>query len=153
MFTDPVLQDLLGQVRLAERRGRFYRRRHINRLMLKTQPGVLFVFGDNMRAAGFGGQAYSMRGEPNAVGIPTKWAPTTMEPYYFTDNDRFDPLVIQRLSEAYARLLLGLATGTDVVVPWDGVGTGRAQLPVRAPKLFKIINAGLDILESFAADV
>ncbi|KKL05458.1 hypothetical protein LCGC14_2605850, partial [marine sediment metagenome] len=51
-------------------------RDHITRQMLRDEPDTLFVFGDNMQRRGLGGQAFAMRGEPNAVGIPTKIFPS-----------------------------------------------------------------------------
>ena len=35
-----------------------------------------YLFGDNLRRVGMGGQAKSMRGEPNAIGIATKNGPS-----------------------------------------------------------------------------
>jgi len=46
--------------------------KHITRQMLRAEPGTLWVFGDNLQRKGLGGQAKEMRGEPNAIGIPTK---------------------------------------------------------------------------------
>ena len=55
----------------------------ITRADLRANPDTLYVFGDNMRRRGMGGQAAEMRGEPNAVGIPTKWRPSRTEWDFF----------------------------------------------------------------------
>lgn len=47
----------------------------ITRDMLRKEPEARFVFGDNAYRKGFGGQAKEMRGEPNALGVATKWYP------------------------------------------------------------------------------
>ena len=110
-------------------------RRWIRRQMLRDEPGKLFVFGDNMAREGYGGQAREMRGEPNAVGIPTKWAATRHESAYFKDGD-FEA-VAPAIDDAFRKLL---RHDGDIVWPTDGIGTGLAQLPGRAPKIFKYIE-------------
>jgi hypothetical protein len=42
-----------------------------------------YVFGDNGRRIGFGGQAKEMRGEPNAIGVATEWVPTNRPNAFF----------------------------------------------------------------------
>ncbi len=53
---------------------------------LKTNQGVMYLFGDNDMRVGKGGQAKEMRGEPNAIGIRVKKAPKTTNAYY-TDEE------------------------------------------------------------------
>ena len=63
--------------------------------MVRRQWGTtVFVFGDNMERCGFGGQAAAMRGEPNAVGVPTKWAPGSAPADFFCDDDLKDLAVL-----------------------------------------------------------
>lgn len=114
-------------------------RKFIRRADLRAEPDTLFVFGDNMARRGFGGQAKEMRGEPNAVGIPTKMLPATTPDAYFTDTSWFD--VRPRIDEAFDRLEQHLRRGGDVVFPTDGIGTGRAQLATRAPAIAAYILA------------
>ena len=57
----------------------------ITRDDLKRNPEHLFAFGDNMARRGLGGQAKEMRGEPNAVGVPTKWEPTMYPSGFFSE--------------------------------------------------------------------
>ena len=105
--------------------------------MVEGAPEVLFVFGDNLAGFGNGGQAV-IRGYTNAVGIPTKRAPRTDAAAFFTDDDlgefQFAASVPLR------RLRAHLETGGIVLWPSDGVGTGRAELPTRAPKLWAALE-------------
>lgn len=113
-----------------------YHRRYTKQL-LRTYPDYTFVFGDNMCRAGRGGQAAVCRGEPNTLGIPTKRAPSMAEGAFFADTQLDAMLEVHEALEMVRRLL---AEGRTVVVPYHGVGTGRAQLPKRAPKLLAMIN-------------
>jgi len=108
----------------------------ITRAMLRAAPTTLFVFGDNMARAGNGGQAYEMRGEPNAVGIPTKWRPSMHEDAFFCDRDL--PKVLDVVVPIWERLTHHLAAGGEIIWPEDGIGTGRAQLKERAPMIYGI---------------
>ncbi len=55
------------------------RQRIITRAEVRANPDRYYVFGDNMTGTGYGGQAAQMRGEVNAVGVPTKWRPDNNE--------------------------------------------------------------------------
>jgi hypothetical protein len=101
--------------------------------MLRQAPGTLFVFGDNLQRTGFGGQAAEMRGEPNAVGIPTKIRPQNTEGSFFSDADYGK--VIPIIDAAFSTLEQHLERGGDVVFPADGIGTGRARLASMAPRI------------------
>ena len=54
---------------------------------LRAEPDKIFLFGDNLKQAGYGGQAKEMRGEENAVGIPSKKAPSNSPTSFFTDKE------------------------------------------------------------------
>jgi hypothetical protein len=60
---------------------------HITRQRVRENLDTIFIFGDNLQEKGFGGQAREMRGEPNAIGIPTKNAPDLRESSFFSDQD------------------------------------------------------------------
>lgn len=105
---------------------------------LRARPETLFVFGDNMARLGHGGQARACRGEPNAVGIPTKWRPATDHAAFFS-NDDIDK-VKPEIDRAFARLSAHLQAGGTVVIPEDGVGTGLARLPDAAPVIYRYIT-------------
>jgi|SRR5882672_535220 len=111
----------------------------ITRAMLRAEPETLFVFGDNMLGKGDGGQAYHMRGEPNAVGIPTKWRPTMRDDAFFCDRD-IAP-VLEVVVPIFQRLGSHLDAGGTVVWPEDGIGTGRAELRERAPAIYEMFRA------------
>ena len=139
------------------------RQKWIVRRDLHAYPNRLYAFGDNMARLGYGGQAREMRGEPNAVGIPTKWAPTTNEKAYFTDDILVPPIpyitteqmlkfhpnqrVIDSIDKGFAKLRDYLAAGGEVVIPTDGLGTGLSELPTRAPRIHAYIEAWIRGLE------
>lgn len=120
-----------GTIRYAKR---------YTRAEIRANPNTLYVFGDNVAQYGRGGQAAECRGEPNAVGIPTKWSPSMDEESFFTDEALLKPVVLGRIGDEFRRLRAHLASGGNVVWPADGVGTGLAQLPQRAPAVAELIN-------------
>ena len=97
---------------------------------IRANPRALYVFGDNLAERGLGGQAAAARGEPNAVGIATKRAPSLVESAFLTDADL--PRLQDHVAPALNRLREHLAAGGTVVMPADGIGTGLAQMPDRA---------------------
>lgn len=101
-----------------------------------------------MQGRGMGGQAAAMRGEPNTVGVPTKWAPERKVWAYFSDDDLEDRDVWHAINSAFIVIKDALADGRNVVIPADGLGTGLAELPTRAPKLYAIIEARIAELEN-----
>lgn len=109
--------------------------KYYDRPLIRSFPDTLFVFGDNMARRGYGGQAAVARGEPNAVGIPTKWVPTSAPEAFFSDNDFTK--VIPTIDAEFLRLTLHPG---KVVWPADGIGTGLAQLVSRAPQIFYYIE-------------
>lgn len=124
------------------------REAYITRTMVQAEPETLFVFGDNLQRAGFGGQAKEMRGEPNAVGIPTKRAPR-MDPDAFLSDDeetRFEFNLAAGL--AFERLARHLEAGGTVVLPADSIGTGLADLERRAPRIWASLQRAIARLEA-----
>lgn len=134
-------------------RGRVIRARWITREMVRADRETLFVFGDNMAGRGLGGQAAAMRGEPNAVGVPTKWAPERQAGAYFTDVDRLNRDVWHAINGAFVKMRDALSMGCNVIIPADGLGTGLAELPTRAPKLHAMIEAAIAALQEGNVDV
>jgi hypothetical protein len=114
-------------------------------------PDTIFLFGDNMRRQGYGGQAASMRDHPNSFGVPTKWAPDMTTASFFTNAD-FDAV---RDSVIFPFMICfgWLTRGETVVIPADGLGTGLAELPTRAPKIFAFIEANIKALTNHAETV
>ena len=109
----------------------------IYRADLWANPDVLYVFGDNVLRRGLGGQAKEMRGEPNAVGVATKWSPGNHPLDYFDDYlyDKCTHIIRTDWEKAVNHDW----NGGVVVVPLDGIGTGLSELPTRAPKIYDYI--------------
>jgi hypothetical protein len=117
---------------IIELRGR------ITRDMLRSEPETLFVFGDNLAGRGLGGQAREMRGEPNAIGIPTKHAPSRHPSAFFDDSDLTTFKLIA--GGRFTRLAEHLRAGGKVVWPADGIGTGLAELERKAPAIWATLE-------------
>lgn len=106
---------------------------------VQAQPNKVFLFGDNTkdrlvtRHIPRTTQAV-IRGLPNAIGIDTKKNRFTNLDSYFSDDD-FDTFKTQ------VDIAIKKATdsGKIIVLPEDGIGTGKAMLETKAPKLFKYI--------------
>lgn len=102
----------------------------IHRADLQHNPDVLYVFGDNERRVGLGGQAREMRGEPNAVGVATLAAPGV----FWTDAGAARQRGV--IDADMAPLFDALREGRIVIFPIDGIGTGLADLENRSPLTF-----------------
>lgn len=120
-------------------------RQRITRGMLRAEPNTVFLFGDNLTGRGLGGQAKEMRGEPNAIGVPTKKAPHMGDSAFFTDAE-YDANV-QAIDAALAKI----PNGAKVVIPSSGLGTGLAQLAERAPRTAAYLEQRLAELSSRSA--
>lgn len=112
---------------------------HITRQFIREHPDALFVYGDNMKQTGLGGQAKECRGEPNTLGIPTKWKPNKNPDAYFSDKD-YDE-VMPTIMVKFNLLEIKLKQGKDVYYPKMGIGTGLAKLPILAPRIHQKIQA------------
>lgn len=118
------------------------RRHFITRGYVRANRNKLFLFGDNLERRGFGGQAAAMRGEPNAIGIPTKKSPSYKDEAFFSD-DQFEQNKAA-IDAAFAKVKKALKEKIGaIVVPSDGLGTGRAQLDQRAPRTFVYLQKRL----------
>lgn len=106
-------------------------RNWITRQMLKDSPDTLFVFGDNMARWGLGGQAKEMRGELNAVGIPTK-----VDPKIFLKDSDLPAWLVETLPDV-ERLM---KHSGEIIWPSSGIGTGLANLEYNSPIIFTIIR-------------
>ena len=117
-------------------------RANIHREDLRLEPNKIFLFGDNLTGQGFGGQAREMRGEPNAIGIPTKKRPDNMVDSFFTDREYYSNV------EAIKKAFDSIPKGRDIVIPKALLGTGLARLPERAPKTYAYLLHQLELLKS-----
>ena len=77
-------------------------RDRITRDDVRAETDKIFLFGDNLTERGFGGQAKEMRGEENAVGIPTKKAPSNNPNSFFTDKEFADNK--KAIDEAFGKI-------------------------------------------------
>jgi hypothetical protein len=113
--------------------------------MVQADRNAIFVFGDNMKRAGYGGQAGQMRGEPNTIGVPTNGRQSEASRHFLRMRIGLTPKY-RAISDAFRLMGDCLSVGRNVVIPSDGLGTGLAELPTRAPKLHAIEAAieGLD---------
>ncbi len=118
---------------------------------LKRNPSVLYLFGDNDKRAGLGGQAKEMRSEPNAVGVRTKHAPGVTNDDYWSDRN-FDANCA-KIEEDLARVRAQLRRGGVVVAPSDGIGTNRADMEKRCPRTFHVLQQSLAALPNVPVTV
>jgi hypothetical protein len=119
----------------------------ITRQDLQANPQKLYVFGDNFSEAGYGGQAREMRGEPNAVGIPTKVSPRL----YLNDGWFYDCL--HKWAVKFEYLCKAVESDCIIVFPADGIGTGLADLENKAPRCWKLLQLFMEDLEAYANEV
>lgn len=123
------------------------RMQYITREYVRANRNKLFLFGDNLERRGFGGQAAAMRGEPNAIGIPTKKSPSYRDDAFFSD-DEFEQNKAS-IDAAFAEIMRAITDSIRVIViPSDGLGTGRAQLETRAPRTFAHLQKRLTEIAS-----
>ena len=105
---------------------------------VKSDIKSLYIFGDNNVKKGCKGQAI-IRYLYNACGIPTKIYPSYDDEAYYSDNcyenncNRIDEsinIIKNKLEKnVYDRLIL----------PEDGLGTGLAELPRKAPRTYNYL--------------
>ena len=110
----------------------------ITRQNMRGNPNKLYIFGDNVKRTGFGGQAREMRGEPNAFGIVTKLAPTYNPDDFMNDTCEHLSKVQIDFDDLYIKLKSGVYD--TLVIPEDGIGTGIANLKDNAPLILMYIN-------------
>lgn len=108
--------------------------------LLRASPDKVFVFGDNMKGFGKGGQAV-IREEPNAFGIPTKRYPSKDNWAYFSDKEDERQAVLLSLRRLYV-----VGQSKVIVFPQCGIGTGLALMGEKSPKIFEEMNG---ILKEF----
>lgn len=106
----------------------------IRRSDLRTNPEFRYVFGDNYVRSGMGGQAHAMRGEPNAIGVCSKWTPWV----YFSPNRVDDQ--IELITHDITRIATAIQEGRTIVFPTDGVGTGLANLVQKCPDSWRYMQ-------------
>lgn len=123
------------------------RQKRIFRDDLLNNPKVLYLFGDNEKRAGLGGQAKEMRGEANALGVRTKAAPSMEESAFWSDSraDLYESMIDEDLWRAFDHV----QRGGILVIPADGLGTGFSQLPERAPIVNRYLKNQIERLLAY----
>lgn len=107
--------------------------------LCKENPDFLFVFGDNVKRRGCGGQAV-IRPMENTFGIATKWSPSrSHEDFFSDDNTQSMNYILWDIEKL--ELLSNKRLYDKIVFPLHGFGTGLAELDVRAPKTFAFLNS------------
>ena len=100
--------------------------------LCRTNPEMIFIFGDNTERVGTAGQA-CIRTFTNTIGVATKWAPDYKDTSYFTDS--LDCYHVIR--KDWLKVLEAHDEGHTLCLPEDGLGTGLSMLPEKAPQLAK----------------
>lgn len=121
--------------------GPIIRQKLITRDDARSNQDRIYLFGDNLEGKGLAGQAAALRGEPNAVGIPTKKKPSNTRDAFFSDEE------FEQNKKAIDEAIQLIPKGKTIVIPVDGLGTGRALLPQKAPKTFAYLQEALARLE------
>jgi hypothetical protein len=111
-----------------------------SRAIVEQNPDKVFLFGDNTndrvntKHIPTSTQAV-IRGLDNAIGIDTKKDRGTGTNSYFNNSDfaQFK----QQVDEAILKAKL---SGKTIVLPEDGIGTGKATLKEKAPKLLEYLQ-------------
>ena len=147
-YSRPYRDYLTARINENVKRGvEIEYKERITREDLKKNPKKVYLFGDNLLGQGFGGQAKEMRGEPNAIGIPTKKKPTMEADAFMTDKELVENK--KAIDKAFDKI----PDGATVVIPKAGLGTGLAKLNTSAPLTFEYLTnklKGLKVKESEA---
>ena len=128
---------------------------------VKKNKDSLYLYGENNRDKGFepknpGDRGWQnstqavIRGEPNTVGIRTVWythGRTSMRDTILKDNIN---LIKTDIKEVIVKLKSGKYK--RLVLPYDGIGTGVANLPKYAPITYHYLLSMLDLLFTSFSD-
>jgi hypothetical protein len=123
----------------------------ITRADLHANRSALYIFGDNEERRGLGGQAEEMRGEPNSHGIRVKRSPSRDKDAFWTNADF--PRVITMIRDDFDKPHRWLTAGKVVVFPTAKIGSDRAELEERAPKIFSYIMKKIELLELISDEI
>jgi len=119
---------------------------HFTRTYIQERPTTWFCFGDNTKRVGMGGMAKEFRGEPNTIGIATKWSPSRGPLAYFSDINfaEVTSIIHGNFIFLYSRLKKG-----EPVIWSEGIGMGLSEMPTRCPLLWKYFQLQVDAAEKF----
>jgi len=113
----------------------------IPRSKVRATPKTMYLFGDNDKRTGLGGQAKEMRNEKNTFGISTKKQPTLSESAYKSDAELEQNKKI--ITADINKVIVAWDTGKydNLVIPQ--IGVGLAELPTRAPETYAFLQEEL----------
>ena len=109
----------------------------------QNHPNCLYIFGDNDLKVGCRGQAI-IRDQPNALGLPTKKVPTLQKSAFYSDLEYEDN--VHKIEQALNQIISLSHLYEKVIFPKDGLGTGLAQLPQKAPRTHQYLLRRLNEL-------
>lgn len=99
--------------------------------LVKKNPHIYYVFGDNLEERGKRGQAI-IRDLSNTIGVPTKKSPSMREDAFFTDKELRKNK--KAIANAFKKIYKKMEEGYTIALPEAGLGTGLAKLETKAPK-------------------
>ena len=111
-----------------------YFTREFVQAVLNYNTDTKFVFGDNDERIGYGGQAGACRGFSNCIGIRTKKSPYE----YYTDTELVENC--RKIASDFTPVFKTIIGGGSIIWPEDGIGTGLAELPIRAPRTYDFLQ-------------
>lgn len=117
--------------------------------LVSSNPNTLYLFGDNTNDRTVTHYIPSqtqavIRGLPNAIGLDTKHNRGLQPNSYFTDAD-YDT-IMKHYDQQFADIENKIKQGYNVVIPSAGIGTGKAQLQARAPRIYMNLSNRLNDL-------
>lgn len=118
--------------------------------IVQKNKQYMFIYGDNDKHFGKKGQAI-IRNEINAFGIPTKKYPSFNLNSYYTD-DEFERNKLN-INEAIDNIKTHLFLYEGIILPEDGLGTGLADLPNKAPRTYLYLQEQIKSLKLFVENV
>lgn len=127
----------------------------ITREVARAKHDTIFVFGDNLYRYGLGGQAKELRGEPNCIGVVTKYAPNNDYSSFFRDRytDQIKQHIRKDLNNVIAAYIERKSQGQPVHVCFLPLGTGLAKMHIYAPKTLEWLNITIDsLIEKYNAE-
>ena len=102
-----------------------------------ANPSILYIFGDNDKQKGAGGQAV-IRYKENSTGIPTKKYPSNDKSSFYTDEELQENC--RKIFNSIIKLIRRSVKYDTILFPVDGFGTGLANLQVVAPLTMKFME-------------
>ncbi len=113
--------------------------------IVQSQPECLFIFGDNDIHKGKRGQSV-IRDCPNTIGIPTKKYPSMRISSFYTDTELEQNK--NSIQNAIDIIKIELKKYKFLVFSEEGLGTGLAKLPEKAPLTYKFLLKSLKTLKN-----